>query len=284
MSRRNLAAPRSPIGSIIIPFYLHQGRGRGELWGNNSRPKKRYNAQPFTRPEDERSFFSVRISGFGPGYLFVLSSFLPIIIDGWNSFRTHGRKLFPSFQFVSITRVDHFSCPVTCSHPVCSDLVSSRHGKHQTSFFTVLRCITIDRSQLGRHSIRNNSDNDRSIAAFVEREQSFLSPLFPRFFLRTLSQKLSIYREIRFDERKSKLRVSSCNNWTLRLTGSCCRTRPRIERRRNIYSRYYPVIKASVIVSPRCNPKCRDKRESERERERIVCCAIIRIIYERRRA
>lgn len=174
MSRRNLAAPRSPIGSIIIPFYLHQGRGRGGLWGNNSRPKKRYNAQPFTRPEEERSFFSVRISGFGPGYLFVLSSFLPIIIDGWNSFRTHGRKLFPSFQFVSITRVDHFSCPVTCSHPVCSDLVSSRHGKHQTSFFTVLRCITIDRSQLGRHSIRNNSDNDRSQLSSKGKNRFFL--------------------------------------------------------------------------------------------------------------
>lgn len=193
-------------------------------------------------------------------------------------------NFFPPFNLSPLHASITFPAPSPAPIPVCSDLVSSRHGKHQTSFFTVLRCITIDRSQLGRHSIRNNSDNDRSIAAFVEREQSFLSPLFPRFFLRTLFQKLSIYREIRFDERKSKLRVSSCNNWTLRLTGSCCRTRPRIERRRNIYSRYYPVIKASVIVSPRCNPKCRDKRESERERERIVCCAIIRIIYERRRA
>lgn len=207
MSRRNLAAPRSPIGSIIIPFYLHQGSGRGGLWGNNSRPKKRYNAQPFTRPEEERSFFSVRISGFGPGYLFVLSSFLPIIIDGWNSFRTHGRKLFPSFQFVSITRVDHFSCPVTCSHPVCSDLVSSRHGKHQTSFFTVLRCITIDRSQLGRYSIRNNSDNvaiDRSFRR-KGRIVSF-SPL-PSFFPSNPLSKI-IYLS-RNSIRRAKIKITS---------------------------------------------------------------------------
>lgn len=181
MSRRNLAAPRSPIGSIIIPFYLHQGRG-GALWGNNSRPKKRYNL-PFNRlPSTGRTLvfpFQFDI-GIWTGYLFI-----PFFSynNRWmerNSFAlsteyrdardTQTLPQLPSFQFVSITRVDHFFV-LTCSHPVWSGLVwsslvssrlvSSRHGKHPTSFFTVLRCITIDRSH-ARHSIRNNSGTHRS--------------------------------------------------------------------------------------------------------------------------
>lgn len=56
MSRRNLAAPRSPIGSIIIPFYLHQV---GWVWGNNSRPRKRYNLRS-TVYSQQRFPFEVR--------------------------------------------------------------------------------------------------------------------------------------------------------------------------------------------------------------------------------
>lgn len=45
VSRRNLAAPRSPIGSIIIPFYLHQASGLAALGRRRvARSRKRYNS------------------------------------------------------------------------------------------------------------------------------------------------------------------------------------------------------------------------------------------------
>lgn len=164
--------------------------------------------------------------------------------------RIHGRARYANFAsvpFLSIclhyTRrsLFPFSCPVTCSHPVWSRLVSSRHGKHPTSFFTVLRCITIDRSH-ARHSIRNNSGTRRDrrsskggIVVDLKRSVSLLLPLHNIF--RTPSQalleKFGWTKIQRKSGGKSKLRA-----WALRLTGSCCRTRPRIERRRNIYSRY----------------------------------------------
>lgn len=258
MSRRNLAAPRSPIGSIIIPFYLHQDRGGG-LWGNNSRPKKRYNL-PFNRlPSRGRTLvfpFEFDI-GIRTGYLFVpLSSnnnrwmeqnSFAVSTEYTDARDTQTLPRFPSFQFVSITRVDHFfRFPALSPAPipsglVWSRLVSSRHGKHPTSFFTVLRCITIDRSH-ARHSIRNNLGTRRDrrsskegIVVDLKRSVSLLLPLHNIF--RTPSQalleKFGWTKIQRKSGGKSKLRA-----WPLRLTGSCCRTRPRIERRRNIYSRY----------------------------------------------
>lgn len=83
-------------------------------------------------------------------------------------------NFFPPFNLSPLHASITFPAPSPAPIPVCSDLVSSRHGKHQTSFFTVLRCITIDRSQLGRHSIRNNSDNDRSQLSSKGKNRFFL--------------------------------------------------------------------------------------------------------------
>lgn len=208
------------------------------------------------RPGEERSFFhSNSISGFGPDiYSF---PFLLIIIDGWSrtlslfppNTRTRAiRKLcLGSLPFnlsplhASITFSVFLPCHLLPSRLVSSRLVSSRHGKHPTSFFTVLRCITIDRSH-ARHSIRNNSGTRRDrrsskggIVVDLKRSVSLLLPLHNIF--RTPSQalleKFGWTKIQRKSGGKSKLRA-----WALRLTGSCCRTRPRIERRRNIYSRY----------------------------------------------
>lgn len=58
-------------------------------------------------------------------------------------------NFFPPFNLSPLHASITFPAPSPAPIPVCSDLVSSRHGKHQTSFFTVLRCITIDRSHSG---------------------------------------------------------------------------------------------------------------------------------------
>lgn len=155
MSRRNLAAPRSPIGSIIIPFYLHQGRGW--LWGNNSRPKKRYSL-PFNRlpPSTGREasvvFHSDSISGFGPDIYSSLSPdnrWMRLYHRSFHPIYTNFASVFPSFQFVSITRVHHFFVFLPC-HLLPSRLVSSRLvSSRQTSnivFHIFARRITIDKS------------------------------------------------------------------------------------------------------------------------------------------
>lgn len=131
------------------------------------------------RPQEERSFFhSNSISGFGPDIYSSLSS--RIIIDGWNGtlslFRPNtGTRAIHKLCLSSLPfNLSPLHASITFSFSpapipsglvssglVWSRLVSSRHGKHPTSFFTVLRCITIDRSH-ARHSIRNNSGTHRS--------------------------------------------------------------------------------------------------------------------------
>lgn len=116
-------------------------------------------------------------------------------------------NFFPPFNLSPLHASITFPAPSPAPIPVCSDLVSSRHGKHQTSFFTVLRCITIDRSQLGRYSIRNNSDNvaiDRSFRR-KGRIVSF-SPL-PSFFPSNPLSKI-IYLS-RNSIRRAKIKITS---------------------------------------------------------------------------
>lgn len=160
MSRRNLAAPRSPIGSIIIPFYLHQV---GWVWGNNSRPRKRYNLRstvysqerfPFevrhTRtavicpsyPPTRSATFFVLIADY-PFYLFHLPLSTPCPLPQSVTFFFYLSPLRASiiFPFAYSTP----SSRLVSSRLVASRRVSSRHVKTATSFFIFLRCTTIDR-------------------------------------------------------------------------------------------------------------------------------------------